>query len=171
MTQGPTIVLGTGMGPPHLYYIDTDGLHKSLTAGEVFNCERSVVFGGPAPFSRLDTEQAMAYEQFCQEFFDLGVKQVVGLYCQDAFVMQQFQKHVAEKAGTNQVKYFGDGDGFFATFYGLAVDFSYQGLGIRSKRWCAVIEFGTVQFVEFDEYQLIENTRPERVLEWLRKSN
>lgn len=162
------IIPGTKLDASILYYIDNNRLHKHLRIDDIFRNNISVVFGGPAPFSKMDSEHAELYERASQEFLDLGINQVVAIYCQDAFVCKKFQEEITSKTSTNNVKYYADGDAFFIRDYRIAIDFTFQGLCLRSPRWCAVVDDCEILWVANDEFQLIENTHPERVLEWIR---
>lgn len=170
MSNQANLKVGTRLEFGQVYKINEKGIHDKFPVASLFT-ERIIVFGGPAPFSRLDTEQAIAFEKASAEFFNNGVNKVLGIYCQDAFVMKQFQKHVEEQAGSGNVVFYGDGDGFFIRNYGLECDFTYQGLSVRSHRWAAVVQDCVIKHIEHDEYQLIENTAPESLLAWLKENN
>lgn len=161
------IIPGSNIKNSVVYYIDSNKIHQHIRVNDIFTNKISVVFGGPAPFSKLDTEHAELYERFAQQLLDQGVEQVVAIYCQDAFVCKKFQEEIVTKAGTNNVKYYADGDGFFTNEHGIGIDFTCHGLSLRSARWCAVIDNIEIVWVASDEFQLIENTHPQRVLEWL----
>jgi peroxiredoxin len=164
LTPGSRLELG------QVYKIDEQGIHSKFPIASLFT-ERNIVFGGPAPFSRLDTEQAITFEKASAEFLDNKINKIMGIYCQDAFVMKQFQTHVRDNAGSDNVIFYGDGDGFFIRNYGLEYDFTYQGLSVRSRRWAAVIHDCVIEHIEYDEFQIIENTAPERLLAWLKENN
>jgi peroxiredoxin len=165
----PQLPIGRILDLGQVYRINDVDIHESHTANSIFGEGRTVVFGGPAPFSRLDTEQAVAYEQASTEMLSLGVDKVIGLYVQDAFVMKEFQQRVRDLASTDNVKFYGDGDGFFVRNYGLEFDFTYQGLSVRSWRWAAVVFNGRVEHAVWDDFQLIEKTAAEQILEHLKK--
>jgi peroxiredoxin len=152
-----------------VYFIDENRLHRDIKINDLFAGKKTVVFGGPAPFSNLDTQQAEQYQLASAELLSLGVDQVVGIYVQDAFVMQKFKEHIAEKTGIDNIGFYGDGDGFFAQANYLTHDFTFQGLSTRSIRWCAVLNDRKVEFVGTDDYQLISNTHVDKVLAWLKK--
>ena len=166
--MNPQIPIGRVIDMGHVYRINDIDIHESHTINSIFGEGRTVVFGGPAPFSKLDTQQAVSYEQASNTILTLGVDQIIGLYVQDAFVMKEFQQRVRDLAGTNNVKFYGDGDGFFIRNYGLDFDFTYQGLSVRSWRWAAVVFNGRIEYSAWDDFQLIEKTAVEQVLEFLK---
>jgi peroxiredoxin len=165
VTSGRDLDLGV------LFFMDKNNAHSHITVKELFQQGVVVVFGGPAPFSRLDTEQAIQYEKASAELKELGVDRIIGLYCQDAFIMKQFGDHIKNLAGSSQVEFYGDGDGSFVMAYGLGHDFTNHGLGMRSERWCAVVENGKVVWVEHDNYSDIDKTHVSKVIEWIKTSS
>lgn len=163
------LVVGQPVVTGIVYYINDNNLHSSIPVTELFADKRLVVFMGPAPFSRLDTEQACAYEKHSKEILAEGVDGIIGIYVQDAFVTKQFQDQTHQVAGSANVKLYGDGDGFFARGNNLVHDFTLSGLGQRSGRWAMVLNKGIIEFVMADDYQLIDHTSAESILKYLRK--
>lgn len=170
MTIPSAIAVNAPIGQGVVYYIDDNRRHSSTSVAEIFKDCAAVVFGGPAPFSRLDTEQAEQYELACPELLSLGIDRVVAIYCQDAFVCQKFKETISEKTGTDYLRYYGDGDGFFVQSYNLWRDFTNQGLSMRSERWCAVVKDNVVKFVEHDDYSEIDKTHVSNIIAWLKEN-
>ena len=152
-----------------LYHINENDLHVSIPITELFANKRLVVFMGPAPFSRLDTEQACAYETHSKEILAEKVDGIVGIYVQDAFVINKFQEHVRSQTSSANIKFYGDGDGFFSRGNNLVHDFTYSGLSQRMGRWAMVINDGVIEYVIADDYQLIDHTSADSILKYLRK--
>lgn len=170
MTIPSAVAVNAPIGQGVLYYIDSNKKHSSITVADVFRGGPVVVFGGPAPFSGLDTEQAEQYEHAYDQLHKLGIDQVVAIYAQDAFVCEKFREEVSRSTGGNNLKYYADGDGFFIKAYDLCRDFTYQGLSVRSERWCAVVKENMVKFVQHDDYSTIDNTHVDKVIAWLKEN-
>ena len=151
-----------------IFRIDEQNIHVSKNISDLFANRRVVVFMGPAPFSRLDTEQANAYEKLSAEILAQEVDAVIGIYVQDAFVMKKFEEQVRQTSGSSNVELYGDGDGFFVRANYLTHDFTFQGLGTRCGRWAFVLNDGVIEHVECDEYQLIEKTSADNILSYLK---
>jgi peroxiredoxin len=149
-----------------VYHIDDKGLHSSMKLLDIVKGRRLVFFGGPAPFSRLDTEQAIAYAKLCAKMME-KVDMVYAIYCQDAFVCREFEKMVDEQVGNNALVILADGDAFVARSNGLEEDFTYQGLSVRTHRWAAVVNDGKIEYFISDPYQVIDETHPAKILEYL----
>jgi peroxiredoxin len=151
-----------------IYHIDDKGIHSSMKLLDVVKGRRLVFFGGPAPFSRLDSEQALDYAKLCAKMME-KVDMVYGVYCQDAFVCREFEKMIDEKIGNNALVILADGDAFFIRSNGLEYDFTYSGLSTRSQRFAAVITDGKVEYFVSDPYQVIDETHANKILDYLDK--
>ena len=77
-----------------LYHINDQGLHDSVAISELLSDKRVLIFMGPAPFSRLDTEQAAEFETLSKEILNNNIDTVMGIYVQDAFVMNKFKEQI-----------------------------------------------------------------------------
>ena len=60
----------------------------------------------------------------------------------DQFVMDAWKK---ASGAEGKVEFLADGSGDFAKAIGLSLDASANGLGMRSKRYCMVVEDGVVE--------------------------
>lgn len=151
-----------------VYKINSNGVHESTTIKDLFAGKRLLVFMGPAPFSKLDTEQAIEFEYQSNNILAQKIDGIIGLYVQDAFIMKKFQEHVHETSGTNNVQFYADGDGFFVKANNLTHDFTFSGLGTRCGRWAFIINDGVVEYVTVDDYSFIETTGAHSILKQLK---
>lgn len=160
--------IGDDAGGGIVYRINKEGIHESQDVLSLFKDKRVVVFGGPAPFSRLDTQQAKEYADSSIELIELGLDNVYGIYCQDAFVMNEFDKRIKETFPTHKINFYADGDAFFMRAHQLEHNFTYQGLSVRSQRFAMVINNCKIEYVVIDDYSVIENTASIKIVEWLK---
>jgi len=150
-----------------VYRLLKDGAHINAQITSILENKRVVLFGGPAPFSRLDTEQALEYAALSMDFKKY-VDDVCGIYCQDAFVMNQFDLHIKKTYPEHSITFYGDGDAFFVRNYGLEYDFTHQGLSIRSCRYALVLNNQIVEHVALDDYTEVVDTSASKILEFLK---
>lgn len=162
LTTGQAIELGI------LYRIDENNTHSSIKVNELFANKRVLVFMGPAPFSRLDTQQANEYESLSSSILAQGVNEIFGIYVQDAFVMNKFQETIRTQTGSANVKFYGDGDGFFVKANNLMHDFTFEGLSTRCGRWAFVLNNGVIEHVVVDDYSTIDKTSADNMLKLLK---
>ena len=149
-----------------VYKINEFDLHISKPISEIVENKRLLIYGGPAPFGKLDTEQSLSYAAHSTELLE-HVDEVLAIYCQDSFVMKQFDLHIKQQHPDHKTVFWADGDGFFIRNYGLEYDFTYSGLGVRSQRYAMILNNGIVEYVATDDYQLIDKTSTENILNWL----
>jgi len=168
MSIPSAINVNAPIGQGLVYYINDSGQHSNITVAELFNNGVTVVFGGPAPFSRLDSQHAEQYERRCEELLALGVDRIIAIYCQDAFVCNKFRETISQRAQSDHIRYYGDGDGYFTQAYDLVRDFTGQGLSVRSERWCAVVENNIIKYAEHDDYSEIDKTHVDHIVSWLK---
>jgi peroxiredoxin len=151
-----------------LYHINHLGMHDSVALSELMADKRVLIFMGPAPFSRLDTEQSVEFEKLSSELLSAGIDAILGVYVQDAFVMKQFQDKVYADAGSSNVKFYGDGDAFFVKANNVMQDFTFQGLSVRVGRWAVVVKNGIIEYVATDDCSVIEETKASNILKYLK---
>lgn len=151
-----------------LYHINDLGMHDSVAASELMSNKRVLIFMGPAPFSRLDTEQAREFETLSNDILSNGIDQVLGIYVQDAFVMNKFKEQIQKEAGSANVKFYGDGDAFFVKANSIMQDFTFQGLSVRVGRWAVVVKNNIIEEVFTDDHSVVENTRASNILKYLK---
>ena len=161
LEQGSRLDTGT------IYLIDNDGNHSFMTMSDITVGKQVVIFGGPAPFSKLDTQQAREYGQLTKDIMQY-VNMVYGIYLQDAFVCHQFQNKIREETDSNALVILADGDGLFASHYKLTQDLTGQGLSMRSVRWAAVINDSVIEYFARDENGEINNTSAANILDYLK---
>ena len=147
-----------------------DGTHISANIADVLANKRVVLFMGPAPFSRLDTTQALDYEKASNDILSKNVDLVMGIYVQDAFVVRKFEEQIQSDANSNNVELYGDGDGFFVKSNYLTHDFTHQGLGTRSGRWAMILNNGVIEYVVCDDYTTIDKTSADSILQYLNET-
>lgn len=147
-----------------------EGAHIHVTTYDLLTNKRAVLFGGPAPFSRLDTQQAKDYAKLSEQML-AHVDAVYGVYCQDAFVMNQFTMHVEQYVPESKVLFYADGDAYFTRGHNLNVDFSNQGLSLRCGRYAMVVKDRKLEKLFWDDYSVIDKTDPEKILEWLQNNS
>jgi peroxiredoxin len=164
LTKGQVLDLGV------VYKLNSSGIHESANIKDLFAGKRIVVFMGPAPFSRLDTEQATDYERLSSQILQKRVDQIIGVYVQDAFVMKKFQEQVHETAGSSNTEFYGDGDGFFVKANNLTHDFTFEGLSTRCGRWAMVLNNGVIEHVIVDDYSEIKDTSAASILSYLNEA-
>ena len=86
------------------------------------------------------------YVQHGDELKAKGVDKIVCIAVNDPWVMDAW----AKEQGANDIEMLADGSGNFTKAMGLEMDGAGFGLGMRSKRYAAVIEDGVIKELDVE---------------------
>ena len=132
-----TLLKATSEGPQP---VETD---------DYFAGRKVALFSVPGAFTPTCSARHLpGFVERAEEFRGKGVDEVACVSVNDAFVMQAW----GQQAGAEgKVTMLADGNGDFAKAIGLSLDASANGLGVRSKRYCMVVEDGVVKVLNVEE--------------------
>lgn len=128
--------------------------------------KKAVLFAVPGAFT--PTCSAQHLPGFVTQAVALKAKGVEDIYClsvNDRFVMRSWAEATPGVVSSG-IKMVADGNGELTTALGLNRDATGSRMGIRSKRYAAVIENGKVTILNVDEKGLV-NSSAEVVLAYL----
>jgi peroxiredoxin len=120
---------------------------EEVKSDDLFAGKKIVLFALPGAFTpTCDGKHLPGYEEFYDQFKDLGIDEVYCLSVNDAFVMNQWGK----KLNIGKVKLLPDGSGEFTKEIGMMVKKDNLGFGERSWRYSVYMEDGEIKkaFVE-----------------------
>ena len=123
------------------------GEWKDVSTKELFGDKKVVIFSLPGAFTpTCSGQQLPTYDEMYSQFKDKGIDDVYCVSVNDAFVMNAW----ARDLGIKNVKMIPDGDGTFTRSMGMLVNKPKQGFGMRSWRYAAVVNDGTIEqmFIE-----------------------
>ena len=123
------------------------GEWKDVSTKELFGDKKVVIFSLPGAFTpTCSGEQLPTYDEMYSQFKDKGIDDVYCVSVNDAFVMNAW----ARDLGFKNVKMIPDGDGTFTRSMGMLVNKPKQGFGMRSWRYAAIVNDGTIEnmFIE-----------------------
>jgi len=147
-----------------LYHLGDDGVgtigsHEAMGTGKV------VVFAVPAAFSPTCSDDHLpGYLVHAPEILDHGVDKIVCLAVNDPFVLSAWSK---ERGVGHQLTMLSDGNGDFARAAGLELDLSAIGLGIRSRRYGAILVDGVVEYLGVEPGKQVTVSSADAVLKAL----
>ena len=123
------------------------GEWKDVTTDELFKGKKVVMFSLPGAFTLTCSGQELpTYDEMYSQFKDKGIDDVYCISVNDAFVMNAW----ARDLGIKNVKMIPDGCGTFTRSMGMLVNKPKQGFGMRSWRYAAIVNDGTIEnmFIE-----------------------
>jgi peroxiredoxin len=141
------IAVGDKLPDVEVRTVGPDG-PTTLRTGEALGSGKVVLFAVPGAFTPGCSKVHLpGYIENYDELKSKGVDVVACVAVNDAWVMQAW----AESQGAgDKILMLADGSGDFTRAMGLEADLSGAGLGVRSRRYAAVIEDGTVTSLEVE---------------------
>ena len=138
------------------------GEWKDVSTKELFGNKKVVIFSLPGAFTpTCSGQQLPTYDEMYSQFKDKGIDDVYCVSVNDAFVMNAW----ARDLGIKNVKMIPDGDGTFTRSMGMLVNKPKQGFGMRSWRYAAIVNDGTIDemFIEPGQNDFSDDDDPYEV--------
>ncbi len=121
---------------------------KPRTTDEVFKGKKVVLFAVPGAFTPTCTKNHLpGFVTNAAAIRAKGIDAIAVTAVNDPFVMDAWKK----AAGSDDIEFLADGSADFAKATGLDLDASGGGLGIRSKRYCMVVDNGVVKSLSIED--------------------
>jgi glutaredoxin/glutathione-dependent peroxiredoxin len=122
---------------------------EAAQTGELLGQGKVVLFGLPGAFTPTCSDHHLpGFVLRAEDLKERGVDRIVCVSVNDAFVMKAWGE--ANEVG-DAVTLIADGSALFTKALGLEVDLTGGGLGVRSKRYAAVLEDGKVTHLAVEE--------------------
>ena len=116
---------------------------------KLFEGKKVVLTGVPGAFTPTCSEKHLPdFIEKENEVLALGINEIFFMAVNDPFVMAYWGKHYNK---SDSIRMIGDPEGSFTKEIGLDIDLSVAGLGLRSKRFTAVIEDNIVTYIEAED--------------------
>ena len=116
---------------------------------KLFEGKKVVLTGVPGAFTPTCSEKHLPdFIEKEGEVRSLGIDEIFFMAVNDPFVMAYWGKHYNKP---DSIRMIGDSEGSFTKEVGLDIDLSVVGLGLRSKRFTAVIEDNVVTYIETED--------------------
>jgi peroxiredoxin len=133
-----------------------------VQTGEVLGHGKVVLFGVPGAFTPTCSDYHLpGFVLRAEDLQEKGVDRIACVAVNDAFVLKAWGE--ANQVG-EKVTLLADGSAVFTKALGLEVDLTGGGLGIRSKRYAAIIEDGVVTDLAVEETLGLEHSSADAVL-------
>ena len=130
--------------------------------GELLGKGKVVLFGLPGAFTPTCSDHHLpGFVLRAEDLQAKGVDKIACVSVNDAFVMKAWG--AANEVG-EKVTLLADGSATFTKALGLEVDLTGAGLGVRSKRYAAILEDGVVTDLAVEEGLGLETSSADAVL-------
>jgi len=121
---------------------------KPKTTEEIFGGKKVVLFAVPGAFTPTCSNNHLpGFVTNAAAIKAKGIDTIAVTAVNDPFVMGAWQK----ANGSGDIEFLADGSADFAKATGLDLDASGMGLGVRSKRYCMVVDDGVVKSLSIED--------------------
>ena len=125
-----------------------DGI-KEITTSDVFAGKKVVLFAVPGAFTpTCHLKHLPGFIESADEFKRMGIDTVACVAVNDPFVLAAWAE---TSGGKGKVLFLSDGNAEFTKKIGMDFDGSGVGLGVRSKRYAALVEDGVVKALNVED--------------------
>lgn len=142
------IQVGDRIPDAMLYRMSTDGPTAVSTAA-AFGGKRVALFGLPGAYTpTCHREHLPGYVERATELRAKGVDEIACVSVNDPFVLEAWSRDLGAAGSVSMLS---DSDAALARAMGLDVDLSAAGLGVRCKRYSALVDDGVVRELNVEE--------------------
>jgi len=126
----------------------TPGL-RVLKVSDLVKGKKIALFAVPGAFTPTCSARHLpGYVKYASEIKSKGIDEIWALSVNDAFVMNAWGE---TQHATGVLRLLSDGNGDFTRSLGLDADLTHLGMGIRSRRFSAIISDGLVKNLNIEE--------------------
>ena len=140
----------------------TKGTPRGISTAEIFAGKRVVLFAVPGAFTPTCSDHHLpGFVERADEVRAMGVDLIACVAVNDVFVMEAWRK---DREVGDSILMLADGNGDFARAMGLEMDSSRFGMGLRSRRYAAIVEDRVVKALKVEQPGQLEVSTVESVL-------
>ena len=122
---------------------------KPKTTDEVFKGKKVVLFAVPGAFTPTCHKNHLpGFVKNAEAIKGKGIDSIAVTSVNDPFVQDAWKK---ASDPDNKIDFLADGSGEFAKAVGMELDASANGLGMRSKRYCMLVDDGIVKSLNVED--------------------
>ncbi len=121
---------------------------KPKSSDELFKGKKVVLFAVPGAFTpTCHRNHLPGFVKNAAAIKAKGIDTIAVTGVNDVFVMDAWKK----ASGGEDIEFLADGSGNFAKAMGLTLDMTERGLGVRSQRYCMVVDDGVVKTLNIED--------------------
>ena len=121
---------------------------KPKTSDELFKGKKVVLFAVPGAFTPTCHKNHLpGFVKNADAIKAKGIDTIAVTGVNDAFVMDAWKK----ASGGDAIEFLADGSGNWARAVGLTADLTERGLGVRSQRYCMLVDDGVIKTLNIED--------------------
>jgi peroxiredoxin len=141
------IAVGGRLPDVKLKTITDEGI-QDVSTGDLCRGRKVVLFGVPGAYTgTCSTKHLPGFVELADEIKARGVDVVACTAVNDIHVLRAWGR---EHGVGSKIELLADGNGELARAMGMEIDLSSSGLGIRSRRYAAILEDCVIRYLEVD---------------------
>ena len=118
------------------------------TSDDIFKGKKVVLFAVPGAFTPTCHKNHMpGFVKNADAIKAKGIDTIAVTGVNDVFVMDAWKK----ASGGDAIEFLADGSANWAKAMGLTADLTERGLGVRSQRYCMVVDDGVVKSISVED--------------------
>ena len=148
--------------PEATLYLPSESGPQPTSTGEIFSGRKVVLVGMPGAFTpTCHRNHLPGFLEYRDEILAKGVDEIIVLATNDAFVMGAWADASGAKDG---IRFVSDGNAEFVRKAGLDYENTARGMGVRSRRFAAIIDDGVVTHLGVEEGRGVDVSSVEAIL-------
>ena len=121
---------------------------KPKSSDELFKGKKVVLFAVPGAFTPTCHKNHLpGFVKNADAIKAKGVDTIAVTGVNDAFVMDAWKR----ASGGDAIEFLADGSGNWARAVGLTADLTERGLGVRSQRYCMLVDDGVIKTLNIED--------------------
>ena len=145
----------------------SNGVEEVSTA-EFFGGRTVALLGVPGAFTPACSDVHLpGFVASADALRAAGVDEIVCVAVNDAFVMDAWGR---ASCAADHITFLADGNGELAAKMGLELDLGAIGLGVRNRRYAALVRDGVIEYLGVEPGREVGVSSADAVLEYLRES-
>jgi peroxiredoxin len=142
-----TIAVGDKL-PEATFKVRTPEGLKDVTTAELTQGKKLVLFAVPGAFTpTCNNNHLPGFVKNAAAIKAKGIDTIAVTGVNDVFVMNAWKK----ASGSDDIEFLADGSANWAKAVGITADLSERGLGLRSGRYCMVVDDGVVKTLNVED--------------------
>ena len=135
--------------PDATFKVPTPDGPADMTTADLFAGKKVVLFAVPGAFTpTCSMNHLPGFLENAEAIKSKGVDAIAVVSVNDHHVMKAW---AAQTGAADKILFLADGNGAFTKAAGMEMDMSKGGLGVRSKRYSAIIEDGVVKTLDIED--------------------
>ncbi|CAK9879149.1 unnamed protein product [Sphagnum jensenii] len=155
-----------------LTYLDDDGKLQKHVVYDLVRNKKVIFFGVPGAFTpTCSVKHVPGFIERAAEIKDKGIVEIICITVNDPWVVKEWEKTyypttmTTTKNEDEHLKFLCDGSAKYTKALGLELDLVERGMGVRSRRYCLLIDDLFVKIANIEEGGALQMSTAKQIME------